>query len=80
MDSLRNFFHRIGVGWTLFLVNNVTVTFSIDDKGPETWLNGDYILTQAEISAYSQIFRTKMEFGPSWTRETSPNVQAQSPG
>ncbi len=41
MDSLRNFFPKIGIGWSLSLANNTVVTFSNYDKGYANWENGE---------------------------------------
>jgi hypothetical protein len=40
MDSLRNFFHKIGVAWTVYLPGNAAVAFSNSDDGVSNRLNG----------------------------------------
>jgi hypothetical protein len=55
LDSLRNFFHRVGVNWTIYLAKNALVEFQPLDLNDTGWINGpDYLYPEQDFCLFSQ--------------------------
>jgi hypothetical protein len=54
LDSFKNFFHRIGVNWTAYLLNDTLVEFSSIFRSANGWINGpDYLYPDEDFCLFA---------------------------